>query len=72
MHRLWTLGGYMADEPSLRAKFNVSAILTLGMVSFAATLTCWGLAIDALEWKDAAIPWITGAVGSLATWTAMK
>jgi len=62
----------MADEPTPRAKFNISAFLVIGMVAFAATLTCWGIAVGELPWKDGAIPWITGAIGALATWTAMK
>lgn len=48
----------MADEPTPRAQWNVRIALAFLVFGFAIGLTVWGLASGALEWKDAALPWI--------------
>lgn len=48
----------MADEPTPRAQWNVRVFFALLVFLFAAGLTVWGLVSNALEWKEAALPWI--------------
>lgn len=62
----------MADEPSARAVWNVRAFVGFTILAFSITLTCWGLAIGALTWQEAALPWIGAGIGSGATWFAAK